>query len=427
MIKKAQDVLNDSSHSVLYKIAETMDFKLPAYVEAGVPLEKQASVRVNDRLFADDVHRMYPLTDRANTWLSGAYFAKTAGAAYPHDEYKRIAKRIVKAAEVYGIAKDVVDVMAKVTAESMGQVKQAAHEDAIKAESCYGEPETQGFPMFNQEQVKKACDYFDQNAYSYDWRRRANIAKNIMKKVAEYKMKAPETLRKEAGVGFPRRDFLAENLLSRESELDRRGLHKMAGDMRKTIKIVLEAPADQIMDKLESIREMVSGMDELSGIDEDYGRRFLPPADFIFDIGDDEAREFQEDTIPMCGEMMSAKALSALPRMLFERVMSPSMVDSMCDAGRLSPKKISVTIVRMKPNDQHNLLDVIRDYTSGACPIDVCDEREDEPIECDPEACKPLELDDDAEDLKGLAEAIRTSSKASKASKSKKRDADEED
>lgn len=419
MIKKAQDVLNDSSHSVLYKIAESIDFKLPKYVEAGVPLEKKAAAHVVDRLFADDVNRRYPLTDKANTWLSGAYFAKTAGAAYSPAEYQRIAKRIIKAAEVYGITNDVIDIMSKTTANTLSQVKQAAHNEAVKAESCYGEPETHGFPMFSREQVKKACDYFNDNAYAYDWRRRANIAKNIMKKVAEYKLTAPETLRKEAGVGFPRRDFLAENLLTRESELDRRGLHKMAGDMRRTIKIVLEAPAEEIMDKLESIREMVSGMDELSGIDADYGKRFLPPADFIFDIGDDEAREFQEDTIPMCGEMMSAKALSSLPRMLFERVMSPSMVDGMCEGGRLSPKKVSVTIIKMKPNDQHNLLDVIRDFTAGGSDeVDI-----DEPIECVPEDCEEAELDEDAEDLRGLAEAIRTSGKK----KNKDSDLDEED
>lgn len=366
MTKKAQDVLNDNSHVVLYKIAQAVDFKLPAYVEAGVPLEKEAAASTQDMLFADNVHRRFPLTDKANTWLSGAYFAKTASAAYSGDEYRRIAKRIMKAAELYGISRDVSDIMGKIAQDEMVAAEKQAEKDAEMAMQCYGEPETGAFPMFDKEQVKMACDYFDENAYAYDWRRRANIAKNIMRKAAEYGIVPSETVRKEAGAGFPRRDFLAENLLSREAELERRGLSKMAGDMRRTIKIVCEADPEDLMKHLEPLREMVSGSDELSGIDEDYGHKFLPPADFIFDIDDKKAKEFQEDTVPMGGELLSAKALAGLPRKIFESVMSPEMVDGLFDGKSMSPKKISITIVKMAPRDKKSLLDSIRDFTDGA-------------------------------------------------------------
>lgn len=366
MIKKAQDVQNDNSHAVLYKIAQTLEFKLPKYVEAGIPLEKEAAAETPDVLFADDVNRRYPLTDKANTWLSGAYFAKTASEAYSPSEYRRVAKRILKAAELYGIDEDVAHVMGKIAGDATEERQKALEKAAEAALACYGEPETGGFPMFSEEQVKQANAYFDENAYAYDWRRRANIAKNILRKSAEYGIAPAETVRKEAGAGFPRRDFLAENLLTREAELERLGLHKLAGDMRRTIKIVCEADPEDLMSQLEPLREMVSGSDELSGIDEDYGRRFLPPADFIFDIGDDEAKDFQEDTIPLGGELLSAKALSGLPRRIFESVMSPSMVDGLFDGGKLSPKKISITIVRMAPRDKTSLLDSIRDFTMGA-------------------------------------------------------------
>jgi hypothetical protein len=365
MIKKAQDVLNDNSHAVLYKIAQSMEFKLPKYVEQGVPLEKDAAASVSDSLFADDIHRRYPLTDKANTWLSGAYFAKTASDAYSNEEYQRIAKRIIKAAELYGISEDVCGVMGKIINDELEAKNRQIEKDAEAAMSCYGEPETGGFPMFDIEQVKMANAYFDENAYAYDWKRRANIAKNIMRKSAEYGVVPSETVRKEAGEGFPRVDFLAENLLSREAEFERRGLHKLAGDMRRTIKIICKADPEDLMANLEPLREMISGSDELSGIDSEYGHKFLPPADFLFDIGDDDAKEFHEDTIPMGGELMSAKALSGLPRKIFESVMSPSMVDSLFDGGHLSPKKISITIVKMSPRDKTSLLDSIRDFTSG--------------------------------------------------------------
>ena len=366
MTKEAKDVLNDNSHATLYKIAGMLDFKLPKYVEDGIPLEKEAAERTCSALFADDINRKYPVTDKANTWLSGAYFAKTAGDNYRPSEYRRIAGRILKAASLYGIEQDVADVMGAIAMATVKEAEAKADEMYKESEACYGEPETMGFPMFDKSQVKQACDYFDANAYAYDWRRREKIAKNIMRKAAEYGVSLPETVRREAGAGFPRIDFLAENLLSREAELERRGLSKMAGDMRRTIKIICEADPEDLMSQLEPLRSVVSGMDEMSGIDSEYGRRFLPPADFIFDVGDDEANELKEDTIPMCGQLMSAKALSSLPRRIFESVMSPSMVDGLFDGGHMSPKKISITIIKMKPRDQRSLMDSIQDFTSGA-------------------------------------------------------------
>lgn len=383
MTKSAKDVLSDNSHIILYKIAKDMGDKLPPYVETGVPLEKEAADKTASNLFADEKNRRYPLTDKANTWLSGAYFAKTAHDHYNFDEYRRIAGRILKAASVYGITKDVTSAMSTISEAIIKEEAAKITKEAEAAELCYGEPETDGFPMFNKEQVKMACDYFNDNAYAYDWRRRAKIAKNIMRKAAEYGITPCETVRKEAGAGFPRRDFLAENLMTREAEFERLGLSKLASDMRRTIKIVCEADPEDLMSQLEPLREMVSGSDELSGIDRDYGRRFLPPADFIFDIGDDEAKEFKEDTIPMCGELMSARALSGLPRKIFESVMSPSMVDGLFENGHISPKKISITIIKMSPRDQRSLMNSIQDFTSneGEEYDDECIDLEDDKVE----------------------------------------------
>jgi hypothetical protein len=145
------------------------------------------------------------------------------------------------------------------------------------------------------------------------------------------------------------------------------------------------------MKHLEPLREMVSGADELGGLDEDYGRRFLPPADFIFDVGDDEAKDFNDDTVSLGGELLSAKALSGLPRKIFESVMPPSMVDGLFDGGSLSPKRISITIVKMSPRNQTSLLDSIKDFTSRAG-----DEIED--VECgseDGKKCNDKEEDEE--------------------------------
>ena len=366
MTKVAKDVLHDNSHALLYKIAQAVDNKLPDYVLDGVPLTKEAAAEAPDALFADSRNRRFPISDRANTWLSAAYFAKTAGAAYESEDYQRIAKTLLKAAKAYGITKDVETAMGTLSEQAVKAAEARSEALAKAAEACYGEPETRGFPMFTKVQVKLACSYFCDNAYAYDGRRREKIAKNILRKAAEYGIEAPETVRKEAGAGFPRRDFLAENLLTRETELMRRGLPKMASDMRKTIKVILEATPEDLLNQLDALREMISGTDELSGIDKDYGRRFLPPADFLYDLSDKDAKDFQEDTVPVGGELLSAKALAGLPKRIFERVLGSEGVKGLFEDGKMSPKRISITIVKMKPTAQRGLLSAIKDFTDGA-------------------------------------------------------------
>ena len=120
------DILTDNSRATLFKIAES--FEMPDYVlqsqteEFAEDAKEAADKSLPDTLFADSVHRAYPVDSKANTWLSAAYFAKTA-ADDPWGETARAYTRdnLIRAAEMYGIADDVNKVLSaekKAAAES---------------------------------------------------------------------------------------------------------------------------------------------------------------------------------------------------------------------------------------------------------------------------------------------------------------------
>lgn len=359
------DSTTDNSFRTLWGIVKAAGTP-PDYVVNGALVDEKDASALPDTSFADRVHRKFPVTDRANTWASAGYFAKTASdMGYSKIERDIVSSRIKRAADVYGIGKDVEDIMSKVT--FVPQVKQASDDD-----SNYCDPEHRGFPVFDKEGAEMANNFFTKHAYKYGHERRKTIAKNIMRKSAEYGVKVAEQVRLSAGEGFPNREALAEHLIFRVNELMSRGTYKMAEELCKFASEICVCSDEDLFRNKDGLFDAISGMDEVTGIDDCYGRKFCAPEELVFDIKPESMKEVIDDAVPMGGDTFSAKALSDLPRALFEKVLPKEMVDGMMEDGKISPKKLSVTIISLKSPESSHLKRTIKDFTDGV--IDVDDE-----------------------------------------------------
>ena len=175
------DSITDNSLRTLWGIVKTAG--TPDYLANGVLVDANDAACLPDSSFADTVNRRFPLTDRANTFASAGYFAKTASdCGYTPIEHEAVLSRIKRAAEVYGIKKDVEEMMGKI-AESM---KPAQEKVAADDKSNYCDPEHMGYPVFDKQGAEMANDFFTKHAYRYGHERRMTIARNIMAKCAEY-------------------------------------------------------------------------------------------------------------------------------------------------------------------------------------------------------------------------------------------------
>ena len=365
------DSTTDNSLRTLWGILKTAG--TPDYVADGSLIGEKDAAALPDTSFADRVHRRFPIVDKANTWASAGYFAKTASDyGYTPATHELVLSRIKRAADVYGIGKDVEDAMAKIaSAQEPVQIKVAA--DDL---SNYCDPDHKGFPVFDKKGAELANDFFARNAYQYGHARRQQIAQNILRKSAEYQVKVAEQVRLSAGQGFPNRETLAENLLFRANELMRRGTYKMASELCKFAKEVCTCSDEELDQNRNGLFDALAGIDEMTGIDDCYGRKFNAPEEVVFEITPESMKEIVDDAVPMGSEMLSAKALSELPRALFEKVLPKEIVSGMMEGGKISPKKLSVTIVSLKSPETSHLLKTIKDFTSGLIDVD-----EDEPDE----------------------------------------------
>ena len=208
-----------------------------------------------DTSFADRVHRRFPLTDKANTWASAGYFAKTASeCGYSKVEHDFVLSRIKRAAEIYGIGKEVDDLMSKIASSASDGTEKKAEDPGN-----YCDPDHKGYPVFDKKGAELASEFFSRNAYKYGHERRMSITKNILKKCAEYGVKAAEQVRLSAGDGFPNRETLAENLLFRANELMRRGTYKMASELCKFAKEVCVCSDEDLDRNREGLFDAIAG------------------------------------------------------------------------------------------------------------------------------------------------------------------------
>lgn len=378
------DSTTDNSLRTLWGIVKTAG--VPDYVANGSLIDAKDAEALPDSSFADIVHRRYPITDRANTFASAGYFAKTASDhGYSNEEREIILGRIKRASELYGIGKDVEEAMGKIEAAMA-----PAHEkQAADARSNYCDPDNMGYPVFDKEGAELANSFFSKNAYQYGHERRMKIAKAIVQKSAEYGVKVAEQVRLSAGDGYPNRETLLENLFFRADELMNRGMSKAASELCKFAKEICVCSDEELDDNREGLFNAIGGLDEITGIDDSYGRRFFAPEEVVFDVTPSAIKDVIDDAIPIGDDTFSAKALSELPRSLFEKVLPKDMVDGMMDGGKINPKKLSVTIIGLKSPESSHLKRTIRDFADG---IEDAEDAED--------AEKPDETEDESKESK---------------------------
>lgn len=346
------DITSDSTHSVFFRIFEGA----PRYVaESPVPT-KEAADRLPDSLFADSYNRRYPIDSKAATWLSAAYFAKTAeDDGYGEATREYVEGRIKEAADRYGNRGDVDEVMSRLRARPA--VKRASDD-----ESNYGWPSERKYPMFDEEGVKLANSYFEENAYSYPPAMRHSIARRIMGKSAEYGIAPSRTVRVESGSGLNLRDAIGAALVDRIRAC---GDEKQAELLRATSEMLMGIDSGDEFHRMSvKMAEALEEFDVENGFHRMYRSRFEPPASIFFGISVKEASDRLDDTVVLGGDAFSVTKLAELPLEVFVGALGEDFGERVKSAGGIDRAKLADELHSMPMPDRKALLGSIREYAS---------------------------------------------------------------
>ena len=321
------DITQDNLHATLYHVCKD---GAPEYVTNSRILTKEAAAGIPDALFADRTNRRYPIDTKANTWLSAAYFAKTAEQDnYSTRTMRDYVESVIKlAADKHGIRKDVDEAFEKYSAKP---VEKRAADD----ESNYGWPSERKYPMFDERGVKLACSYFDENAFNYPPAMRKEIAKRILTKCAEYGVRPSDRVRTEAGQGFQMREYVAAQLADRIKACGNRGNLKLASAMADVMHALLTRPMKAYVGDIEKVAGIVDGFDRLAGFDNEYGTRFHSPAEIFHGRSVKEASDMLDDSVRLGSDVFSITKLAGLPFDLFTSALGDDFGDMIrgCSGG----------------------------------------------------------------------------------------------
>lgn len=169
--------------------------KLPDYVKEAKIRPRNAYDRFGLQLLTKEGGRnLFPISDRATTWMSARYFDETQ-SNFTKSAQQKIANRIQQAADRFDVdipesAVEMADGDGEKTASAPSMSRDAALADkeesgSVKTASEYLFPERQRYPVDNEEQVKTAENYFKQHAQSMAPKRRKMYSKRLVKRAEE--------------------------------------------------------------------------------------------------------------------------------------------------------------------------------------------------------------------------------------------------
>lgn len=340
------DVINDQGYRQWLSIEQ--QYKVPEYVYNHEPLSKEAADVLPDSLFADIVHRQFPVSSAADTWMSAAYFNENKHQIKSSDLKGYIEQVIKKAAEQYGVAGDIDAVLCKRAVEVLDPEND---EDSycLVIKDAKGGTTSRQYPVFDAEGVKRASVYFAANRSSYPLETRTRIAIGIARKAAQFGVDVPEVVSKEAMDAVPYRPFLMAELMERTLLTKDAEAATVIGALVETLQF---ASSEELIKSAEDFVSTIDELDQLNGLDKYYGSRLLSPSEVVFSMTVKQAESLAHDSITLNRLTFSATKLASLSADLFKEALGDDILTEISDNGRLVADKLAAVIPTLPRPDK---------------------------------------------------------------------------
>lgn len=336
------DIRTDTSHRHFVNIASIVGQNdIPLYVrQYAIPDEKTASA-FDDTAFADRHNREYGLESPGATWLSAAYLAYNNRGRIPESD---TANNIKRAAEVWGITKDVSKAVRKIREhfEKLAAPKEPTDDDYGLVIYDQAGVKNRKYPMFCREDVEKAAEYFEDNRKAYPARVRKVITTRILQKAAEFSVPEdtlPECIFKEAGMCIPDRESIIDELENRAGIVPDPEVAALA---KNTAAIVKAADADELADVMDKVAEVIEACDIVDGRVSHYGTRYAFPADMIYGMPYKQASDMVRRVVVLGGSPFDAVKMAAeITPAQFGDMLGDGFVAQITVDGAIDPMRLA--------------------------------------------------------------------------------------
>jgi hypothetical protein len=294
ILDQSQDVSGRETHRLLSL------YPAPDFVKSAEQTRLHGDEKTARHLYAEPHKKLYPCHTSPATWMSALWFAEKR-AEFNSAEATEIENRIKAAAQYFGIAGLVEQLMAKVAADSANELTKLADDDfAIVWRDENGAAERH-WPMRNASEVKFAAAHFKRYRDEFVFADRHKIANKILDKALAYGADISEadgTLETAAGRGLCATKVAAELLRSR-AQLTKRTHEQLSKELEKLAGLVEANPAETQNEECRlKLASVVDQFDRETKLCRLYDEKGLPRAEeVLFAITEKVAKDFMSQNV----------------------------------------------------------------------------------------------------------------------------------
>lgn len=332
------DILSDTTNMQLVEISEK--YPMPEYVQLSEPLEKEAADALPTELFADQAGRNFPINNKANTWLSAAFFNENSEKMA--EVHKASVLNMIKtAAKAYNIEQDVKDVFA---------VEKTAAVAEERTVFCYVDDDGNNhYPISGPNGIDRACDYFERHHREYDAGTRHKIAESITKVAMDMGVEPSRTVLIEGGFGIVDRAALAQEVLERMKMTKDAEAAALLGNINSLLEVM---ETGEIAEETIKIAEIMENIDELNGMD--HVGAYWSPLTAICPMTYKEAQALVDNALELDGLTFDVEKLaSILDPQIFTDVLGEEFIPELTtEDGKLDAVKMAEVLPTLPMPDK---------------------------------------------------------------------------
>lgn len=352
------DFINDTNTGTIARVAEVMG-GVPEYVASAQVKTAEDLNGMDSGLFADGVQREFPISDKAMTWLSAAYFYGRERNRMTPGNSRIVDDGIKFAAQTHGITEDVLDILKKVGFAMEAKVASDNDDNYALVVEWQGK-KLRRYPVKSAEDVREGFEYFIRNEdkYPLEWKRQ--ICNNLIKKGNEFKVDScPTRVACWAHDNkFPDLEFFCEEVERRKLLLDDN--YKEAADAILCVaKTGLEMrPEEFTPDTIDQLLFLLSDLDKMASLEVHYGKRLLNPVASLYNLDIAKVAEIV-DVIPMLNLHVPVADFMNLSVEKYAEILGQDFADSLMHEKKLSEDKVRAIIPTLPDPDKRALLQVM--------------------------------------------------------------------
>lgn len=301
------DHLLDRSHAVLHRISRQLPF--PDFVKEASLLTVEDARTLPAQSFADPVRRMFPIHDRANTWLSMAFFHKAGidlSQLFGLSGRQMVCNILDKAAKLW----DLTEERKRILTPPLEKTAAARVEIVFKVK----DEVVDTVPLQDNLQLQKLASTFSQSRQLYPYVTRKDVARQLLRAedtlgeifTAEERSRLQKQAGEACGLLSDTLSCIAQrwrNVRDSHPELTEplQGMQKAARDAAQNGFVAPECSA-QIAAALDAI-------DRVLELRSKYAGAFSFPEDALFRWGAQDAASFQKHAAVLPGNRIVDAAL----------------------------------------------------------------------------------------------------------------------